>query len=45
MMQMPASMQRPSHGEKTAYYFTLDEALDARELFHYLEMNVDPRDK
>ena len=47
MMEMLASMQRPKHGEKTVFFFSLEEALDARELFHCLEMvkNVDPRDK
>ena len=46
LMQMPGKMQRPHLGERTAYYFSLEEALQARELFHCIELakNVDPGD-
>ena len=44
-MQLAATMQRPTHRKKSAYYLLLDDALEYCELFHNLEMreNVHPR--
>ena len=45
-MQMPGKMVRPRLGETTAYFLSLEEALQARELYHCIELavNIDPRD-
>ena len=46
MMQLPGAMRPPTHGEKSAYYFSLEQALEARELFHPINLaeNVHPAD-
>ena len=40
LMQLEATLQRLTHGEKCAYYFSLDETLEPRELFRTLELRV-----